>query len=265
MWGRTEYVWFPHIYKSIQTQARSCVECTQTGKNLACFTIVKASAERSKVEGGFDEIEMDFTGPMGTNTENQRYASIAIDRYSRFPFAMSCNGPTAENAKRFLAELKKLFGLPKALRTDQRTAFTSDTIRQWCTKHSVKQIYSPVGDHRGTGLVERLIKTLRSRTGTCMLQDKRMTFKDTLDKVLSELRECNHATTDKTPYEFLFGRKPNTTFSNLKNVLDSRRLLAKGHWRSGRESSYDHIAVRNSESDTDEEVPLISLKANQRK
>ncbi len=264
MWGRTDYVWFPHIYKSIQTQARSCVECTQTGKNLACFTNVKVSAERSKVEAGFDEIEMDYMGPIGTNTESQRYALIVIDRYSRFPFAMCCNGPTAEHAKRFLVELKKLFGLPKALRTDQGTAFTSDTIRQWCEKHSVKQICSPVGDHRGTGLVERLIKTLRWRMGTCMLKDKHLTFKDTLDRVLSELRECNHATTGKTPYELLFGRKPNTTFSNLKNVLDNRRLLAKGHWRSGRESSNDHLTARDSESDTDDEVPLISLKANRR-
>ncbi len=174
MWGRTEYVWFPHIYKSIQTEARSCVECNQTGKNLACFNNVKASAERSKVEMGFDEVEMDFMVPLGENSETQRYALIAIDRYSRFPFAMCCNGPTADNVKIFLVVLKKLFGLPKAIRSDQGTAFTSDETHQWCEKHSVKQIYSPVGDHRGTGLVERLIKTLRSRIGTCMLENSRI-------------------------------------------------------------------------------------------
>ncbi len=132
---------------------------------------------------------MDFMGPLGANSENQRYALVAIDRYSRFPFAMCCNGPTADNVRRFLVELKKLFGLPKAVRTDQGTAFTSDIINQWCEKHNVKQIYSPVGDHRGTGLVERLIKTLRSRMGTCMLENNRMTFKDKLYKVLSEVRE----------------------------------------------------------------------------
>ena len=79
--------------------------------------------------------------------------------------------------------------------------------------------------------------------------------------MLSELRECKHATTEKTPYELLFGRKSNTTFSNLKNVLDSRRLLEKGHWRSERESSHNHLTSRDSESDTDDEVPLITLKA----
>ena len=166
MWGRTECVWFPHINKFNQTQARSCVERTQTGKNLACFSTVKARAERPKVGTGLDEIALDFMGPLGENSQSQRYSLLASDRYSRFPFAMCSNGPTADNVQKFLAELLKLFGLAKSIRSDQKTAFTSETLKQWCDKHCVKQTYSPVGDHRGTWLVERLIKTC---IGTCML------------------------------------------------------------------------------------------------
>ena len=88
------------------------------------------------------------------------------------------------------------------------------------------------------------------------------TFKDTLEKVLSELRESKHATTEKTPFELMFGKKQNTISINLKHVLDGRRLIAKGHWRSGPEKSYNHLATRDSESDTDDDFPLIALEAN---
>ena len=146
MWEKANYVWFPPIYKSIQAQARTYVECTQPGKNLACFTNVKQSVERPKITKSFDELELDFMGLLNENPQSQRYLIIAVDRYSRLPFAQCCNAPTTDNTKRLL-ELEKVFGLPKAIRSDQGTAFKAESMLTWCKSKCIKQIFSAIGDH----------------------------------------------------------------------------------------------------------------------
>ncbi len=169
---------------------------------------------------------------------------------------MCCAAPTADNVVKFLPDLKTLFGLPRAIRSDQGTAFTAQQVRIWCTKHGVAQNFTPVGDHRGSGLVERTIRTVRSRVGTAQLADPQTPYPRVLHKVLWDLRISRHATTQQSPFFRLFGRDPNTTFSNFSYVLDSRRLLKKGNWHQTEIASPNLLTDRDSESDTDpEDIP----------
>ena len=55
------------------------------------------------------------------------------------------------------------FGIPRNIRSDQGTASTSSDYKQDCESRNIKRIYSPVGDHRGTGQVERLKKSVKER------------------------------------------------------------------------------------------------------
>ncbi len=161
--------------------------------------------------------------------------------------------------------MEKIFGLPKAIRSDQGTAFTAENMRRWCETKCIQQIFSPIGDHRGTGLVERFIRTLRSRLGACKLETKNQTFRESADKILADIRSCKNATTGKTPYELMFARTKNFVFSNLANVLDARRLLKKGQWRQAREASYSHVTTRDSESDTDlDETTFVRVEPNRK-
>ena len=114
-----------------------------------------------------------------------------------------------------------MFGLPKTIRSDQGTAFTAEKMHRWCESKCIQQIFSPIGDHRGTGLVERFIRTLRSRLGACKLANKQQTFRENVENILQDIRRCRNATTDKTPYELMFARENNSVFSNLVNVLDA--------------------------------------------
>ncbi len=129
---------------------------------------------------------------------------VAIDRPSRFPFAACCAAPTAELVTRFLSELHLLIGLPSALRSDQGMAFTSTHLQQWCANNGVNHIYSSVGDHRGTGLLERRIRTLCSRLGTCRLTEPTPPFPALLHRIFYDIRTCSNATTGVSPFQCLF-------------------------------------------------------------
>ncbi len=59
--------------------------------------------------------------------------------------------------------------------SDQGTAFTSKDFKHFCKTHNIRITYSPVNDHRGTGLVERTIRTLKYRL-LAMKMSQRDTF-----------------------------------------------------------------------------------------
>ena len=56
-------------------------------------------------------------------------------------------------------------GIPESIRTDQFSGFKGKTMKKFCTEHNIEQKFSPVGDHRGCGLVERTIQTIKRRLG----------------------------------------------------------------------------------------------------
>ena len=106
MKSKAEYVWFPHMFKSIEATANNCLTCRQTGKNLACIPNVTKPAPRPPGVQSLDELEVDFLGPLFQNPTTQHYILIAVDRYSRYPFAMCCAAPTADNVVKFLSDHK---------------------------------------------------------------------------------------------------------------------------------------------------------------
>ena len=56
--------------------------------------------------------------------------------------------------------------LPKQIRTDPGTAFTSEKFISFCSQIQIKHITCPVRDHRGNSKIERLIRTINERLRT---------------------------------------------------------------------------------------------------
>ena len=103
-------------------------------------------------------------------------------------------------------------------------------------------------------LVERLIGTLRERVGACHLSAPGAPFRDTLHRVLQDIRLCVNATTLESPSTIFLKRTPNSAFSNLSNrlypVSVPTRIIKKGKWRKLREATPQNLMFRDSESDT---------------
>ena len=55
----------------------------------------------------------------------------------------------------------------------------------------VKHILSPVGDHRGSGLVERSIHTIKRNLGTEKFDPKFGSFKETIQQIVEHIRKSN--------------------------------------------------------------------------
>ena len=82
-------------------------------------------------------------------------------------------------------------GVPRAIRCDQVQGFRAKTFLLYCKTHIIKLIFAPVDDHRAIGMVERLIRTLKSRLAIMKIDKSNRPFKLASD--VAELKK-------NTPY-----------------------------------------------------------------
>ena len=105
---------------------------------------------------------MDFAGPFQNAERGKKYMLVAIDNYSAWPDALFLHKPSTKNVIEFLKNYIAQYGIPKQIRTDPGTAFTSEKFKAFCNQFQTKHITCPVRDHRGNGKIERLSEPLKN-------------------------------------------------------------------------------------------------------
>ena len=90
---------------------------------------------------------------------------VAIDNYSAWPDALFLHKPTTKKVIEFLKNYVALYGIPKQIRSDPGSVFTSEEFKILCQQFQIKHVTCPVLD-LGNGEIERLIRTLNGRLKT---------------------------------------------------------------------------------------------------
>ena len=135
---------------------------------------------------------------------------VAIHRFSKFPSALISITTGAKKVTKLLESYIRIHGLPHSIRTDHDSCFKNNLVQYLCSSRGIKHVLSPVGDHRGSGLVERAIQTIKRKLGVAKLDLNFKNFKETIEQILEEIRKSNHSVLMKSPFELHFGLKPNT-------------------------------------------------------
>ena len=107
------------------------------------------------------EMELNFEGPLPLTWGTKKYILVCVDRFSKLAVAQITSSTSAKSIRNFLSKNIALHGIPRTIRTDQGSGFISKEVREFCQEHNINVIFSPVGDHRAAGLVERLIRTVK--------------------------------------------------------------------------------------------------------
>ena len=173
---------------------------------------------------------MDFAGPIPyKNTTQNNYIFVTVDRLSRYPNAELFHNCDTETAIDYPERYCKIHGIPRSIRCDQAQAFKAKEFEIFCKNRNIKLILAPAGDHRGTGMVERLIQTLKRRLAVIDIDP--MWSSETLSagiaSIIENIRLIPNKTTKVTPFEAHFGRKPNTELSNMLTKPSIKNLSYK--------------------------------------
>ena len=142
---------------------------------------------------------------------------VEIDNYSAWPDALFLHKPTTKKVIEFFKNYVAQYGIPKQIRSDPGSVFTSEEFKTFCQQFQIKHVTCPVRDHRGNGKIERSIRTLneRLRTNRNLILKRN---KSGLSEILYALR-MGKKRDGKSPFEKLYGQEPNTVKSNIINKI----------------------------------------------
>ena len=225
MHSLAQNIWWPYIHRDILAKASECKACTEIGENLKSVIPHRKWTPLPKCSEPNDEIQLGFGGPILNEKGIEQYFLTSIDRYSKYPTAEIVINSSGPNVIKFLNNYVYHHGVPRTIRLDQARCFTGKKFETFCTENSITPIYAPANDHRAIGLVERIIQTIK-RQLSCMKSqlNKKINLENSLKAIIQRLRISKQKTITTTPFEAHFGRKCNTTISNITTKSDSKNL-----------------------------------------
>ena len=132
---------------------------------------------------------------------------------------------------KFLRSYIDTHGIPESIRSDQISGFKGKTLKKkFCTDLNIEQKFCPVGDHRGCGLVERTIQTIKRRLGVLLLEENNKSIKLCLSTIKRDLRWNKQKTIQVSPFQAHFGRLPKNEFIILRDkFINNSDYLEKQH------------------------------------
>jgi transposase InsO family protein len=98
-------------------------------------------------------------------------------------------------------------GCPTKLLTDQRTQFTSNLNKQFCTKLGIQKIFASAAHPQTNGKVERFNRFLVNAL-SLLINKGQTNWDEFLDCALFAYRTTVCRTSDETPFFLLYGRDP---------------------------------------------------------
>ena len=124
----------------------TCAQCT-TCSALKPRFYQPPRNELIRATQAWERISIDLKGHLTTSHRGNKYLLIAVDEYSRFPFAFACKDTSTLSVTNCLALLFSLVGFPSYVHSDRGTAFVSKDYlhsRDISTSHSTP--YHPTGN-----------------------------------------------------------------------------------------------------------------------
>ena len=91
--------------------------------------------------------------------------------------------------------------IEKSIKTDQYSDVKNKLVQVFCKDKNISQIFCPVGDHRGCGLVECAFQTIKRRLGASRLNPDFSNVQDTHRHIFEDIQVTKNSVTWFSPFE----------------------------------------------------------------
>ena len=159
-----------------------------------------------------ERLSIDFKGPLASKTEN-RYLFVAVDEYSRYPFAIPCKDMSSKTVICCLESIFSLCGVPNYIHSDRGASFVSLDVRRYLLDHGVATSNSSPYHPIGNGQVERY-NAIIWKTVQLALATRKLSASDwetVLPLALHCVRSLISTSTNATPHERFFSFPRNSS------------------------------------------------------
>ena len=219
--------WWPKMRKSIAKFVRNCEDCAKA----KAVKRKRQSVVRARLFARpFELLGMDLWGPLPGTSKGHKWVLTIIDAFTRFVFFIPLKDATAETVRDVLInDVFAKFGFCRAIHTDNGPQFTADVFKHTCERLKIRHTTSLPHHPQGNGLTERIHRELKARV-RIFLKTLGKSWDDWLGPIALALNAGQLSTTEFSPFELMFGRKPDHLPSDLTNPVgeQSRDLAVHG-------------------------------------
>lgn len=187
--------------EDIANFVKKCLTCKKTKTTVNTRMPMEISTLGEQL---FDNVYIDFVGPIATSAEGHKYIFTAICDLTKFLVAVPTKDCTALTAAECLLEhILCRYSFPARLISDNATSFTSQIIKELCKLCVIKKIFtSPY--HPQANMVERAHRTLNSYM-RAYTANNRDTWHEILKYATFAYNNAVHTNTGFTPHELAHG------------------------------------------------------------
>lgn len=200
---KDDFVW-NDVFKTVHKVINECETCA---KRKICQQKTKEKFIPITKSNFLDQVQIDIAY-MSINGLQKGYVLILVDKFSRLVSLNYVNNQTENTIIRTIEDKWIYrFGKPKEILTDRGRYFLGTKFQKWLQSLNVKHNLTTPYHHQGTGLVERMIRTMRDMLVT-LLQTKKLTnWTDILPKVEFCMNATISSGTSVSPFELIYGRR----------------------------------------------------------
>jgi hypothetical protein len=196
---KQKYYW-PDMYQDIRNYIETCDQCQRIGRPKTDSSIIPI-----KVNGPFEQIRIDFVGPLKESSKGNKYIIVATDYLTKWPEAKPVPNATAMEVAKFLYEdIICRHGVPTSILSDHGPAFIGKIIKLLKEEVGFKHKFSAPYHPQTNGLTEKFNGTLCKSLLKCV-NSMTAEWDDLIPSVLFAYRTTKHTTTKYSPFYLLNG------------------------------------------------------------
>jgi transposase InsO family protein len=160
---------------------------------------------------------MDLVGPLPTAQGNCKFATVAVDYFTKWVEAKALANITTPTIQKFFWQnIICRFGVPRELTVDNGKQFDSYSFKEYCKTLSTHAKFLSVYHPQSNGAVERANGLIFSSIKKCLYDQKKVKWTDELPKVIWSRNTTVSRATGFTPFCLLLGTEAMTP-EEIKN------------------------------------------------
>lgn len=200
----SEHIFRPQLRLLVEQEISTCHTC-QINKNPT--TTARAQLQPISASCPLELITTDIMGPLPCTPRQNKYILVICDHFSKWVQAYALSTMRAEDVAACIVDFFFKFGIATNILSDQGKNYQSDLFKQVCELLDVNKLQTTAYHPECDGLSERFNRTLKEML-RCFINDNHSNWDELLSSLCFAYNTSVHSTTNTTPFEVLFGRKP---------------------------------------------------------
>lgn len=231
-----ERCYWPNMHTDIDQWCKECERCTIA---KAVRPTVRTFMGHLTASRPLEVVAIDFT-TLEKASDGREHVLVVTDVFSKFTQAYPTSDQRAHTVVKILTEKWfYTYGVPKRIHSDQGRNFEGELLRRLCQLYGVAKSRTTPYHPEGNGQCERFNRTLFDLL-RCLPGEKKRKWPQMLPQLLFAYNTTVHQSTGHSPYELMFGQKPQLPVDLLLGQADEEAaVVTTDDWVSKHQ---DHLA-----------------------